>query len=285
MATTHDKALTCAHCGEDCTDHSFRIESLAFCCAGCKTVYQLLNQQGLCAYYELNEQPGATLKVEVRKDKFAFLDDDAIARQLINFRDDGQTRVCFYLPHIHCSSCLYLLENLRKLQEGVLSSRVDFARKEVTIAFDHRVVSLRRIAELLTETGYEPYISLAAMKGAKPGVDRSLIYRLGVAGFCFANVMLMSFPEYLGLESADRSLQGMFRWLNFMLSLPVFLYSAYPFYASAWKGLRHRFLNIDAPIALAVAITFGRSVYEVVTGTGSGYFDSMTGIVFFMLAG
>lgn len=283
--TTHEQALTCAHCGEDYADNKIRLGSAVFCCTGCKTVYQLLNQVGLCDYYQLNEQPGTSQRVPVRQDKFAFLDDGSIARQLINFKNEEQTRVTFYLPHIHCSSCLYLLENLRKLQEGILSSRVDFGRKEVAITFDHRQVSLRRVAELLTATGYEPYISLSSMKGARPGINRSLIYRLGVAGFCFANIMLMSFPEYLGLESAERSLQGMFRALNFLLALPVFFYSAFPFFGSAWKGMRHRFLNIDAPIALAILITFGRSVYEVVSGTGPGYFDSMSGIVFFMLAG
>src|SRR4029077_11877120 len=72
---------------------------------------------------------------------------------------------------------------------------------------------------------------------------------------------------------------------NLVLSLPVFFYSASEFYVSAWKSLKHKFLNIDAPIVLAVLVTFGRSLYEVLTGTGGGYFDSMTGIVFFMLIG
>ncbi len=277
--------MTCAHCGDDCTDRSIQLEGAAFCCTGCKTVYQLLNQQGLCDYYALNAQPGTPQRAPVRKDKFAFLDESSIAQQLISFRNDEQTRVCFYLPHMHCSSCLYLLENLRKLQAGILYSRVDFTQKEVAIAFDHRQVSLRQVAELLTQTGYEPYISLAALKGSKPGFQRSLIYRLGIAGFCFANIMLLSFPEYLGLEKAEQSLQGIFRLLNFILSLPVLLYSAQPFYQSARKGLQQGFLHIDAPIALAIWITFGRSVWELWTGTGAGYFDSMTGIVFFMLAG
>lgn len=285
MAAIQENVLTCAHCGDDCTDSSAQPGTAVFCCTGCKTVYQLLNQQGLCDYYALNKQPGTPQRTPVRKDKFAFLDDDAIGQQLISFRNDEQTRVSFYLPHMHCSSCLYLLENLRKLQGGILFSRVDFAQKEVAIGFDHRQISLRQVAELLTQTGYEPYISLAALKEPKPGFQRSLIYRLGVAGFCFANIMLLSFPEYLGLEKAEQSLQGVFRLLNFILSLPVLLYSAQPFYQSARKGLQQGFLHIDAPVALAIWITFGRSVWEVWTGTGAGYFDSMTGIVFFMLAG
>jgi Cu+-exporting ATPase len=116
-------------------------------------------------------------------------------------------------------------------------------------------------------------------------MDRSKIYQLGVAGFCFSNIMLLSFPEYLGLAGAEKSLQVVFRWLSLLLATPVFLYSSYPFFSSGWSGLKNKYLNIDAPIALAILVTYCRSVYEVVSGTGSGYFDSMTGIVFFMLVG
>jgi Cu+-exporting ATPase len=248
-------------------------------------VYQLLNKTGLCDYYALNENPGLNQRIPVRKDKFAFLEDAVIQRQLITFSNEQQTHVTFYLPQIHCSSCLYLLENLHRLQPAVINATVNFTRKEVSIIFDHQALSLQKLAELLTSIGYEPYISLQNLQHHKPGAKKSLIYQLGVAGFCFANIMLLSFPEYFGLEAADMQLQGIFRWLNVLLALPVFFYSAYPFYESGWKGLRHKFLNIDAPIALAIIVTFSRSLYEVISGTGAGYFDSMTGIVFFMLIG
>ncbi len=277
--------LVCFHCGEVCSAAIITAEDKHFCCEGCKMVYQLLNKSGLCDYYALNENPGLTQRIPVRKDKFAFLEDAAIQRQLISFSDDQQTHVTFYLPQIHCSSCLYLLENLHRLQPAVISATVNFSRKEVSIIFDPNRISLQKVAELLTGIGYEPYISLQNLQHHKPGPKKSLIYQLGVAGFCFANIMLLSFPEYLGLEAADMQLQGIFRWLNVLLALPVFFYSAQPFYESGWKGLRHKFLNIDAPIALAIIVTFSRSMYEVISGTGPGYFDSMAGIVFFMLTG
>jgi len=285
MLPTNHTGVRCAHCGEECPNEDIGLAGAHFCCAGCRSVYQLINQQGLCDYYALNEQPGAPQQIPVRKDKFAFLDDSRIIQKLISFQNDEQTRVTFYLPHIHCSSCLYLLEHLHKLQPGILAARVNFTRKEVQIDLNHQVVSLRRIAELLTQIGYEPYISLADLNGAKPPQDKKYIKQLGVAGFCFANIMLLSFPEYFGLAASEQQLQGIFRTLNLVLALPVLLYSALPFYESAWKSLSHRFLNIDAPIVLAIFITFGRSLYEVLSGTGGGYFDSMTGIVFFMLAG
>jgi Cu+-exporting ATPase len=277
--------LLCFHCGEVCPTAGITAENNHFCCEGCKMVYQLLNKSGLCDYYALNENPGLNQRITVRKDKFAFLEDEAIQRQLITFSNEQQTHITFYLPQIHCSSCLYLLENLHRLQPAVISASVNFTRKEVSIIYNHNNLSLQKLAELLTSIGYEPYISLQNLQNHKPGAKKSLIYQMGVAGFCFANIMLLSFPEYLGLEAADMQLQGIFRWLNVLLALPVFFYSAWPFYESGWKGLRHKFLNIDAPIALAIIVTFSRSLYEVISGTGAGYFDSMAGIVFFMLVG
>ncbi|MDR3716387.1 MAG: heavy metal translocating P-type ATPase metal-binding domain-containing protein [Puia sp.] len=285
MKTTIDQYIACSHCGEDCKTETIVLGDKTFCCEGCKMVYRLLDQNGLCEYYRLNERPGVNRLAEVRKDKFAFLDDEKIAGKLIAFRNEEQVQIRFYCPQIHCSSCLYLLEHLHQLHHGVLSSRVDFSAKEVFIVFDPSRLSLRGLAELLASTGYEPYISLHDLGTARPGVSRRSIYQLGIAGFCFANIMLLSFPEYLGLDASEKYLRTVFRYLNLFLSLPVLFYCAQPFYSSAWKSLRHKYLNIDAPIALAVFVTFIRSVYDVASGSGSGYFDSMTGIVFFMLAG
>ncbi len=248
-------------------------------------VFQLLDANGLCNYYDLNAHPGINRRVSVRKDKFAFLDDAKVTAGLVTFRNEEETHVQFYLPQIHCSSCLYLLEQLHRLDAGVVSSRVDFAAKQVMVVLDNRRLSIRGAAELLTSLGYEPYISLQDWSRGRPEQSRSLIFQLGVAGFCFANIMLISFPEYLGLDHSEPALQRVFRYLNLLISLPVVLYCARPFYMSAWKGLQHLFLNIDAPIVLAIAVTFGRSIWEVLSGHGSGYFDSMSGIVFFMLAG
>ena len=282
--TTSSTAKTqCYHCGEDCNE-SIKFGEKYFCCGGCKLVYNLLNENDLCAYYDYNKSPGPSRKKEIRKNKFAFLDDKKIAGQIISFQDGKQTHVTFYLPQIHCSSCLYLLENLHKIEEGVISSKVNFSAKEVTINFSSKI-SLRQIAELLTSIGYEPYLSLNDLQHAKPRINKHMIYRLGVAGFCFGNIMLLSFPEYLGLGADEQNLRQAFRLISFILSLPVVLYSAQPFYKSAFGSLKHKFLNIDAPIVLAIFVTFGRSIYEIISGNGSGYFDSLTGIVFFMLAG
>lgn len=284
-AVVTDQHLHCYHCGETCPNEKIVAAEKNFCCEGCKMVYQILNQSDLCDYYQLNENPGISQRIKVRKDKFSFLEDKKIQSQLISFQNDKQVHVTFYLPQMHCSSCLYLLENLHRIDAGIVSSKVNFTRKEVDIVFHIPQTSLRQVAETLTSIGYEPYISLNDLKEKRPAINKSMVYQLGIAGFCFGNIMLMSFPEYLGIDASEVGLRSIFRWINFGLAIPVLLYSALPFYQSSYKSLKHKFLNIDAPIALAIIITFIRSAYEVISGSGGGYFDSMTGIVFFMLAG
>ncbi|RYG43994.1 MAG: HAD family hydrolase, partial [Chitinophagaceae bacterium] len=135
--------------------------------------------------------------------------------------------------------------------------------------------------------GYEPSISLKEKETTRnKSVSRKKIFHLGLAGFCFSNIMMLSFPEYFSSgKILEAGLQETFTWLIFALSLPVLFISASAIFISAFKGLRQKDLNIDVPIALAIGMTFGRSYYEIFTGTGAGFLDSGTGIIFFMLVG
>jgi Cu+-exporting ATPase len=279
-------AVHCYHCGEIC-DSSITTDEKYFCCDGCKFVYQLLQENGLCNYYELSERPGIKVKGKFSSQRFAYLDNEEVKRKLLRFDDGNQYHVNFYLPQMHCASCIWLLENLHTIDQGVLFSKTNFQRKEIFIAFDPTKISLRKIVELLSFIGYEPYISLnEGEKKRNKKVNHKKIFKIGVAGFCFSNIMMLSFPEYFSSGKIGQpDLQNVFSYLNLALSLPVFFYSANDFFISAWKGIRQKWLNIDAPIALAILVTFGRSVYEILSGTGAGYLDSMSGIVFFMLVG
>ena len=193
----------CFHCGAHCDDASLQAGDHLFCCAGCKMVYEILEQQGLCDYYTYNDHPGQSQRIKVREGKFAYLDQESIVQQLIHYADAEQHRVRFFLPQIHCSSCLYLLEHFHRIRPGVISSEVNFSRKEVSIAYNPNQTSLRKVVEGLTSIGYEPYISLHDMQANKVPANKTLINQLGVAGFAFGNIMWLSFPEYLGLAHAE----------------------------------------------------------------------------------
>jgi Cu+-exporting ATPase len=287
MISQPTQSTLCYHCGEDCQDESISIQEKHFCCQGCKTVYEILNKVELCDYYKIEEHPGLNQKNKIRPDKFAFLDDEQLQQKLIKFKDQKQSHIVLYLPQMHCSSCIWLLENLGKIDPHIIRSEVNFLKKEIAIVFDHAFTSIRKIAELLTAIGYEPHFSLNDLgtKNVKT-YNKSRIYKIGITGFCFGNIMLLSFPEYFSFQKIDEGHLGkLFSYLILFLSLPVFFYGASDFFKSAIQSYKQKYLNIDTPIALAILITFSRSVYEIISGTGAGYMDSMSGIVFFMLIG
>ncbi|WP_310559087.1 heavy metal translocating P-type ATPase metal-binding domain-containing protein [Flavobacterium sp.] len=275
----------CFHCGLDIVkeDELFFDEKL-FCCNGCKTVYEIFSLNDMTCYYDFEKSPGAT--PQDIKGKYDFLDNENIVSKLLEFREDKTAIVSLNIPHIHCSSCIWILENLQKLQKGISTSKVNFPEKKVRITYNSEDVSLKTIVLLLSSIGYEPYISLENYETGKNNVDRSLTYKLGLAFFCFGNIMLLSFPEYFEVkEFWLDTYKPFFRWLIFALSLPSFLYSASGYYVSAYKSIKTGMLNIEIPIALGIIIFFVRSTFDIIMDYGSGFFDSLTGLIFFMLLG
>ena len=276
----------CYHCGEICRDETVFFDDKSFCCNGCKMVYQILDENGLCNYYDLQNSPGISLKNRDFAEKFTYLDNEEICSKLLNYKASHLSKITFHIPAIHCSSCIWLLEHLNTLREGILVSRVNFVRKEVAIDFDPTIISLKTVVELLATVGYEPEISLQNSTRSKTKKEnRTLYLQIGVAGFCFGNVMLLSFPEYFGFEGVNTNVQRFINVVNIGLSLPVVFYSAKGYFVSAYKGLVQKYINIDVPIALGVLTLFLRSLYEIISQSGPGYLDSLSGLVFFLLIG
>lgn len=280
------KDLTCSHCGDYCPDYSISIGDRAFCCSGCKTVYEILNEHGMDQYYTLEKSPGIKVSAPGTDSKFAYLDAEAVQRKLIRFTDGNTSRILLRLPQIHCSSCIWLLENLSRLMPAVVSSTVQFTRREATIIWKTEEASLRELIEMLASLGYEPDLSSKSANTTRTDKEgKKLLYRIGIAGFCFGNIMLLAFPEYLGIDSSFAEFQKYFAWVSLVLSLPVMFYSGWIYLDSAWKSIFQKVISMDVPIALGMITLFIRSTYEVVSHTGAGYFDSLAGLVFFLLLG
>ncbi len=278
-------ASQCFHCGNEISKKDeILFDGKHFCCNGCKTVYEIFSQNDLACYYDFQSAPGVT-PIDI-KGKYDFLDNEAIVQRLLEFQERNTHIVSLYIPHIHCSSCIWILENLQRLQSGISTSQVNFPNKKVRITFNPEKTTLKQIVEMLCSIGYEPYISLDNFDKDKTKVDRSLIYKIGVAFFCFGNIMLLSFPEYFEVnEFWIDQYKGFFRWLIFGISLPAFLYSASGYYVAAWKSIKQGMLNIEIPIALGIVVMFIRSTVDIVLNYGQGFFDSMCGLIFFMLLG
>ncbi|MBP6073113.1 MAG: heavy metal translocating P-type ATPase metal-binding domain-containing protein [Flavobacterium sp.] len=275
----------CFHCGiEIIKSEQIQFDEKNFCCNGCKTVYEIFSQNDMSCYYDFEQSPGATPQETLGK--YDFLDNEEIVSKLLDFQESSSAIISLYIPHIHCSSCIWILENLQRLQKGITTSQVNFPEKKVRISYRPDEVSLKQIVLLLNSIGYEPYISLENYESGKHKIDRSLTYKIGVAFFCFGNIMLLSFPEYFEVkEFWIDQYRGFFRWLIFALALPTFLYSASGYYVAAWNSIKSRLLNIEIPIALGIIVMFIRSTVDIIFDYGQGFFDSMAGLIFFMLLG
>jgi Cu+-exporting ATPase len=274
----------CYHCGTEAPGSSYVIDDKKFCCIGCKSVYEVLSSTGMCSYYSYNDNPGHAQTESVKH--LNYLDEPSIISKLTDYTDEKVSTVTFYVPAIHCSSCIWLLEHLHKFNPAIVHSRIDFLKKQVFITFRNQELSLKSLVILMISIGYEPLISLQdVVKEKKDSVNRDLIKKIAVAGFCMGNVMLLSFPEYFGMSSYEIQFRSLFGWLNLAFSIPVTFYCAREFFTSAWAGLKHKHINLDAPLALIIAVLFIRSAVEIITASGPGFNDTLTGLVFLLLMG
>ena len=281
--TEKEILYVCYHCGQPCEGDMISAEEKNFCCVGCKTVFEILNENNLCEYYSFDKAPGVTLRY-VSETAYSFLDEPSIRKKILQFDSEGYSKVKFLVPAIHCISCIWLLENLQKLNSAIVKSEVNFSHKTVSIDYNPQNIELSAVAQLIATLGYSPQISLEeGVKQTK--TNSSLVLKLAIAGFAFGNIMLLSFPEYLGLDEADQTLQRLFSYLNLFLAFPVLIYSGEEYFVAAWKSFRQKQINIDVPIALGLFALGARRSYDIMSNTGPGYLDSLSGLVFFLLIG
>lgn len=280
--------VSCYHCGEDCENVQLVIDDLSFCCQGCKLVYEVLSENDLCNYYNIANHPGDSQRSKkLQSNRFDYLDDQETANSLLDFQNESESHLTFYIPIIHCASCIWLLENLNQIHSGIYYSRVDFIKKKVQIKFLNDKITIKELISLLSTIGYEPKINLSNLdKKQGATFDMHLIQKLAVAGFCFGNMMLFSIPEYFSeAELIDPSFRGLFSYLNVLLAIPVGIYSASDYYRSAWNSLKQKRINMDVPIVLGIVALFVYSLWEIFAFHRSGYMDSLGGLLFFLLLG
>ncbi len=279
-------AESCEHCGADCGKSPIVWNQKNFCCTGCSQVYQLLNAQNMQQYYNLEKTPGIRIEEPVHKEKYAFLDREEVQQKLYEFHENNIAKVTFFIPSIHCASCIWLLENLNKLHKGVLNGVVNFIHKTYTVSFNTETLSLRSLVELLESIHYVPEISLDnSARQDKRKQNKKLLYKLGVAGFVFANVMTYSLPEYFNGKPLNENVGTFLYWVAFLGTIPVVFYSGSDYLISAFKNLRKGIINIDLPIAIGILTLFTVTAYQVISGSGPGYSDSLAGFLFFLLLG
>ena len=272
----------CYHCGDDVIGKGYILLEKKFCCNGCKMVYQLLSENNMEAFYTLDKKPGVKPS-NASSNKYTFLEVDSIQSKFIDFQDGDTVKVTLFLPQIHCSSCIYLLENASKIEPAILSCQVNFTKREAVICYDNSKIKLSELAQFLDKIGYAP--NFGNRNETEKKIDKQFMYKLGIAGFAFGSIMLWSFPEYLGIEDMNQNMRNFTSYLSFIVSLPVLFYSANGYFVSAFKALRYKSLNLDVPITIGIIALYAQSTYSIFTGGGPGYMDSFATFIFWLLIG
>ncbi|MDP2889888.1 MAG: heavy metal translocating P-type ATPase metal-binding domain-containing protein, partial [Bacteroidota bacterium] len=264
--------LKCIHCGNSCGKSPVLFEGNPFCCSGCSTVYQILHASQLKQYYQI--EPMAGIKIAEMQlpasETYAFLDLDQFKSKILTFSEGGISKVSFFIPEIHCASCIWLLENLHSLNNGIIQSFVNFPKKEINITFNENEISLRQLVDLLVSIHYIPEINQHSIdKKSTDQSDKKLFIKIGIAGFSFMNAMIYHFPQYLpGNEFLEADMKKLFGWLSVLLAIPVLLYSGSDYFLTAYKSLKKKMISIDLPIALGLVTLFIQSLVEIISGAG-----------------
>jgi P-type Cu+ transporter len=276
---------TCYHCGDTLPSDELNYKEQKFCCQGCVAVYQLLNESSLSDFYQFEKNPG----VKPRKNQeellqsLAFLEIAEIRTKYIQYEDEEVFKTKLFLPEIHCSSCIYLLENSSKIEPGILECEVNFIKKEAVFTISKKALSLKDLAVFLSKVGYVP--NFGERKEQEKKIDKRFLTKLGIAGFAFGSIMLWSFPEYLGIDQGYQKIRTLASALSLIVSIPVLLYSAQDYFISAWKVIRHKSINLDVPISIGILALYFKSVASILQAEGPGYMDSFAGFIFFLLIG
>ncbi len=272
----------CYHCGDDIIGKGYSIVEKKFCCNGCKMVYQLLHENNMDSFYTLDKKPGVKPS-NSSINKYDFLEVDSIQAKFIDFKDENTIKVTLFLPAIHCSSCIYLLENASKIESAISSSQVNFTKREAVICYDSTKLKLSELALFLDKIGYAP--NFGNRNETEKKMDKQFMYKLGIAGFAFGSIMLWSFPEYLGVDDMNETFRSFTTLLTFLVSLPVLFYSASGYFISAYKAIRYKTLNLDVSITIGIIALYAQSVFTILNGDGPGYMDSFASFIFFLLIG
>ncbi len=240
---------------------------LEFCCAGCATAHDMLS--GDSGYGPSSELLS----------KYEHL---VVATAAEGFQKYSSTAALWEvsLPAIHCTSCLILLERMPEWLEGVTSVRVSFSAKRATVHFNPEVVSISVVAAWLDFVGYPPSLITAKKQHS------SEVMKLGIAGFAMGNAMMSAFPEYFGLDAKGHSeLLILFRYSTAFFATLSLVVAGRFYLESAWKAIRGRTWSLDIPIAIGMTALWGWSAVLLLNGTSGGYFDSLSGLIFFLLLG
>jgi len=261
----------CTHCGTAMEVDASQLDGPAFCCHGCEMAFEIIQGAGLGQYYDERET-SANRPTVVRDGGWSQVPQVEL--------EDGTKHASLRIDGLQCAACVWVTEKVLQDTPGVTEARVSYATGRCELQWNPEAVQLDDVLGKVARLGYQP----RALDVAQ-APDRDILLRLGVAIFSAGNVMMFASAVYLGwIDDMAPAYAALFRWTSLALATPVALWSAGPFFRSAWAGLQNRVLHMDLPISIAVAVLYAHGVYATLNQT-DGYLDSLTMLVALLLVG
>ncbi|MBM3114360.1 heavy metal translocating P-type ATPase [Jeongeupia naejangsanensis] len=285
--------VRCFHCGESVPDGvqfaiRYRQRNEPACCAGCQAVAQSIIDAGLDAYYTQREQPAdrAAPLPDALREQLKLYDDPQLQAGFV--ANDGELKdAALMIEGITCAACIWLNERQIARVPGVADVSINYTSHRARVRWNPALTTLSAVLEAVSAIGYRalPY-DRARQEATQAKARKSALFRLWVAGLSMMQVMMFAVPVYLAPagEIEPRWLSLM-NWASCVLTLPVVVYSSWPFYVSAWRDLRRGRTGMDLPVGISVLLAFVASVYATITHHGEVYYDSVSMFVFLLLTG
>jgi len=256
-------------------------EARAMCCPGCQAVASAIVAGGLENFYRYRTENN--VRPEPTNEQWSIYDLPEVQAEFVLELEPGLSRASLLLEGITCAACSWLIEQRMARFAAVKSLTVDVSSHRCYLSWNPNEQPLSELMAALAAIGYRPRPATdAEQRQAAQRDNRLALMRLGVAGFGMMQAGMVSVGLYTG--AADEW-QLFLRWLSFLLTTPVVLFSAQPFFQTAWRSLRAGQLVMDVPVALAIGLAYTASAWATLTGGGEVYFDSVTMFTFFLLVG
>jgi Cu2+-exporting ATPase len=284
--------IACYHCGLPVPGASpFRASILGkpreLCCHGCQAVAESIVENGLEDYYRYRTEMPKNIEELVPEElrKLDLYDHPEVQKSFVHDAGEHLKQASLILEGITCAACIWLNERHLKQIRGVREVSVNYASHRARVSWDEREVRLSAILAEIRKLGYQAHPFNAQQQEERRQERRKDdIRRLAVAGISSGQVMMLAVALYAGeAQGMEYATEQLLRWFSLLLTAPTILYSALPFYQSAWRALKHGQLNMDSPISLGVLAGFFGSVWATVEGQGVVYYDTITMLVFFLL--
>ncbi|MBE0624937.1 MAG: heavy metal translocating P-type ATPase [Burkholderiales bacterium] len=291
--TSGDTAgTTCFHCALPVLEpgrYRVKVDGIwrPVCCPGCEAVAAAILGYGLHGYYEHRTGPAPTAELGVEDEDFLIYDDPEVQRGFVHTDATGACDAALMLEGVRCTACVWLNQSVLGRLPGVLGVGINATTHRAQLRWDPHEIKLSEILAAVRRIGYRahPY-DARQQEAVRRAEQKQSLWRLFVAGFGMMQVMMYALPVYLAEPgSMTPDIEQLMRWAGLILTLPVVIYSAGPFFQSAWRDLRIRRMGMDLPVALGIGVAFTASAWSTFSRHGEVYFDSVAMFVFLLLCG